>query len=42
MPVVEQTGSGGSNSTMMLSFLIGILIIAIAVLVILHAVLHIF
>lgn len=41
MPIVEQH-TGGSSMTMLLTFLIGILIIVVAVLVIFHSVLHIF
>ena len=45
MPYVEErtsSAAGGSNMTMLLTFIIGLLIILVAVLVILHAVMHIF
>jgi hypothetical protein len=43
MPYVEErtTAAGGSNMTMLLTFIVGLLIILVAVLVILHAVMHI-
>ena len=43
MPVIEErrTAGGGSSMTMLLTFLIGLMIIAIAVLVILHGVMHV-
>jgi len=42
MPVVEQRTSSGSNMTMMMTFLIGLIIIIVAVLIVLHGALHIF
>lgn len=42
MPVVEQRTSGGSGMTMLLTFLIGMLIVIVAVVIILHGVLHVF
>ena len=42
MPVVEQRTSGGSGMTMLLTFLIGMLIILVAVILVLHGLLGVF
>jgi uncharacterized membrane protein YidH (DUF202 family) len=42
MPVYEQQSTGGNATTMLLSFVLGVVIILVAVLLILHGILHVF
>jgi hypothetical protein len=41
-PVEPTPSGGGSNATMMLTFLVGLVIILVVVLLILHGMLHLF